>query len=345
MRILVVSEGLGGLGASEAGAAVASAWADRGHQVAVVPMAVAGPRFVATVASLLGARVETDGPVQVASGPWGGRRVAVAGLSAPVEPPSGIDPHASSFVLGQALAAAVQTAPDLVLLDLTGTATHDGGAGMLAAIGATGDRPLTEGVAGLAGIGTVTLPDIRWPDLVAVAAADDLGSSLLGLRGITARRSGEDRLSKDTDRIAALLATDETLGRWARALGVPDPPPPAGACGGTGFAAAVIGATVTSGPRAIAGITGTQASVEMADLVVAVVDSVGFADRGGDVVATLSQWAAETARPFIAVARSVWISNRELRTGGLENCYATGDVASATDLAVRAASVAATWSW
>lgn len=343
MRILVVSEGLDGLGAAEAGSAVASAWAGAGHQVAVVPMAVAGLRFVPTVASLLGAPLPLGAGVAV--GEWDGRRVAVAGVAAPVAVPAGIDVHASSRAVGEALVAALGTDPDLVLLDLTGTATHDGGAGLLAALGADADRPLTGGVAGLTGVSRVLLPEAALPEVVAVVPAEELSASLLGLRGITARRGGADRLSQDTGRIAALLSTDETLGRWAGALGVADPQPPAGACGGTAFAASVLGARVTTGPLAIAGLTGAEATLAAADLVVVVVDSLGFNDRGGDVIATVAGWAAQVARPCIAVARSVWISNRELRTTGLENSYATGDVADAGALAARTASVAATWSW
>ncbi|HET7725179.1 MAG TPA: hypothetical protein VFK68_11115, partial [Propionibacteriaceae bacterium] len=52
MRVLILSAGLADLGPAAAGALVGRAWADLGHQVAVVPLAIGGPALADAVSDL-----------------------------------------------------------------------------------------------------------------------------------------------------------------------------------------------------------------------------------------------------------------------------------------------------
>ena len=104
MRVLVISAGLPSLGPAAAGSAVGAAWAELGHQVAVVAIGIGGRRLVDAVGSIPGTEV----------------LLPVAGRS--------------SEGLGRDLAA---LDPDTrtVLVDLTGDCPDDAGAGLLEALG------------------------------------------------------------------------------------------------------------------------------------------------------------------------------------------------------------------
>lgn len=66
-----------------------------------------------------------------------------------------------------------------------------------------------------------------------------------------------------------------------------------------------------------------------ADLIVYIGDQVIFADGGGPHLRQVSTWAEEAAVPVIALAPTVEISTRELRTLGVEAGYS---VASLSDV-------------
>ena len=59
MRVLVISAGLADLPPAAAGAAVGAAWADLGHQVAVVPIGIGGQGLLDAMSGVPGAAVVT----------------------------------------------------------------------------------------------------------------------------------------------------------------------------------------------------------------------------------------------------------------------------------------------
>ena len=129
-----------------------------------------------------------------------------------------------------------------MVVGLGGSGTNDGGAGLLAALGATADRPLDEGAAGLAGhhLGRAA----RAVD-VELVAASDVDNPLTGLFGATKvfgpqKGVAEDRLPVLDGWLEELaVATDR---RTALEKG-------AGAAGGLGFALLLLGATREPGHR------------------------------------------------------------------------------------------------
>ena len=60
MRVLVATDGIGGLDSLAAGQALAAGWAEAGHQVAVVPLATGGPALERAVAALAGGRSQCE---------------------------------------------------------------------------------------------------------------------------------------------------------------------------------------------------------------------------------------------------------------------------------------------
>ena len=345
MRVLVCSDAVGGLSSAEAGACLAEGWADR--RTAVVPVGEAGAGFVAAAAATWGTVEEpvvVGGRVGVRA--VAGDRTAVA-LPGPGVAEGPVPTAASSFPLGLLVAETLPTSGAL-LVDLVGDDVHDGGAGLLAALGAEADVDLTAGVAGLAGLSRLDLAAARGRlagvDLVGVVPLSQRTTPLLGLRGITSVRGRAAEQDAEP-----LLAADAALERLAGLAGDGlGKVPGAGACGGTALAVLALGGRLDTGPDLA--LAGVRAPV---DLVVTGCSVFDFAHRGGGVVAAAAALAARLLAPCVVVAGEVVIGAREMRTMGVEAAYAvresTADApvgnVSAEELAQTAHRVARTWRW
>lgn len=342
MRVVICTDSIGALASLDAGAALGRAFvaARPGTQVAVVPLGTSGDALAGALAALgYDAVVVRDPDARAGAGHHGHAHAHDD------EAPLGVDPWATSLGVGHALAAALASRPARVVVDLTGSVAHDGGAGILAALGATADVALDAGAGALGGLTSIDLEPARAAvgetELIAVVGSGELGDLLLGLRGVTARRghaAGADP--------ALMLATDASLGRLAGALGVPDGPG-IGAAGGTCLALVALGAWTTAGPALCAQAAQLERTASVADVLVTGCDRVDFAHRGGPVVAEVSALAERVMRPCVVVARRVEVSARELRTFGVEAAYALGGEPDmgAGELTGRAAGVAASWTW
>lgn len=337
MRVLICTDRIGALASADAGAALGRAFvaARPDTQVAVVPAAVSG----VALAEALAALGDTSPVVSAAehADPPGQREPVQRGLAELVT--------ATTVELGESLAAALESRPRRVVVDLTASPAHDAGAGLLHALGATADVPLDAGAAGLAGITRVDCAAARAlvgrTELVAVVPTAQLGDLLLGLRGLTARRGHTDGADP-----ALMLATDAHLGALAAALGVADAPG-LGAAGGAVLALNALGAWPTSGPALCAHVASLERTAAQADVIVTGADTLDFATRGGEVVGEVAVIGGRVLRPCVAVAREVFVSARELRTFGIEVAYALGgpQELDAAALTGSARGMASSWTW
>ena len=354
MRILVATDSIGAMSSREAGEVIAAGWRP-GAEVAVLPIGEAGAGFVAAYADLAGITTSTqviDGR-SVTTGRGSSAAVVRVQGSDQGDQGAAIPYRQSSRPLGEAVAAVVREPPDRILVDLTGLWVHDAGAGMLAALGAIGDRPLDQGVAGLTGLSQLDLAPARAllgkTELVGVVPAAQLDRPLLGLRGITAvtgREAGEEP--------DLMLSTDATLEAFAKlASSGHSGAPGAGACGGLGFAVLAIGGRLTTGPALALSSPQGQTALGKVDLVATGCSVFDFASRGGGVVAAMAEAASAVLSPCVVIAGEVVIGSREMRTMGIEAAYAVresvlddprGDVNEA-ELAATARRVARSWTW
>lgn len=142
---------------------------------------------------------------------------AASGLA--LLPPDRLDPlRASSLGTGQALRAALDAGADTIVLGVGGSACTDGGAGLLAALGArltdAAGRPLPPGGGPLARLESVDLSDLdrRLADREIVLASD-VDNPLLGPHG-AARVYGPQK-GAGPEQVAEL---ERSLERWARAV-------------------------------------------------------------------------------------------------------------------------------
>lgn len=193
----------------------------------------------------------------------------IAGLDGKLEPWA-----ASTRGLGLALRSLLDADVTEVIVALGGSASTDGGAGLLAGLGfalldATGS-PVADGLLGLSNIDRIVAPD----DLAELSSLTwtvlcDVDAPLLGPDG-AAYVFGPQKGLRFTD----LDSADDALAHWeavladfgGRSVGYE---PHAGAAGGTAAALmAVFGAQAVSGAQFIAEQRGLAHKVQAADLVV-----------------------------------------------------------------------------
>lgn len=361
MRILIAPDKFAGtLTAVEAAAAIAEGWARRApdDDLDLAPMADGGPGFVDVMQAARGGELMAV----TVRGPHGDAVPAtflVDGDSAYLESAQacglhlmreGDDPEwATTYGVGELVSAAIDTGVKRLVVGLGGTATTDGGAGMLAALGATSDRIIDRGPAGLGGIGSVDLSAVRErTEGVQLVAASDVDSPLTGLFGAAKTFGPQKGISES--RIAAVdRALEEFATVTDRRLSLD---PGAGAAGGLGFALLLLGARREPGIDLVAGALGLKLRAAAADLVVTGEGAFDFSSRVGKVPAGVAAIATEAIRPCVVLAGQVLVGSREMRALGIESAYSMVDLVGesrsmedpAESLALVAARVARTWS-
>jgi glycerate kinase len=364
MRVLVAPDKFAGtLTAVEAARAIAEGWRRRApyDELDLAPMADGGPGFVDVLHTAVGGALHGV----TVRGPYGDpvpATVLVVGDTAYVEaaqgcglhltPPAERDPErASSFGVGELVGAAVATGARRVVVGLGGSATNDGGAGLLAALGATSVPvgALEVGPTGLAALAAVDLGAARAACAgVELVAASDVDNPLLGLIGATNVYGPQKGLPEDRkhavdaalERLATLTAKRTALEKGA------------GAAGGLGFALLLLGARREPGIELVAEAVDLPGRAARADLVVTGEGAFDFSSRSGKVPYGVARVAADAVRPCIALAGSVLVGSREMRALGIESAYSTvdlvGEDASFADpagsLAALAERVARSWS-
>lgn len=281
-----------------------------------IPMADGGEGFAESLADALGlAPVEV--PVLDAYGGRATARFAMAGGTAVMECAQavglGMIPperrrirEATSFGVGQMILAALDGGARDLLVGVGGSATNDGGAGMLRALGARlldADGRELDGspssLARLAAVDTAAL-DPRL-DGVAVRVACDVDNPLLGARGASAvygpqkGATPEDVgfLDAALARLAAVCGHDAGL---ALAAG-------AGAGGGLGYAfCAFLGGELRSGADLVAEAVGLADAVRDADFVFTGEGAVDRQTLMGKALSGVARAARSAGVPIVAFA-------------------------------------------
>jgi glycerate kinase len=236
-----------------------------------------------------------------------------------------------------------------VVVGLGGSGTTDGGAGLLAALGATADVPLDRGGLALENVTEVDVTAARsWVAGVELVAASDVDNPLTGLFGAAKTFGPQKGLSEDL-----IARMDACLERFAAAAGRRVAlEKGAGAAGGLGFALILLGAQRQSGIELVADAVRLEERARAADIVLTGEGAFDFSSRAGKVPAGVAAVAAEALRPCVALAGQVLVGSREMRALGMDSAYslvelvgeerAYGDPAGS--LAELAQRVARTWS-
>ena len=239
---------------------------------------------------------------------------------------------ASSYGTGEVIRAALDAGCRRIVLGIGGSASTDGGAGLVQALGArlrdAGGCEVGRGGAALAAVESLDLsglhPALRDADVV---VASDVDNPLLGPRGAAAVYGPQKGASPED-----ITELDAALARWANAVraatgvDVADRPG-AGAAGGVGFAAmAVLGATLRPGIDLVLDLVGFRAVLPGADLVVTGEGSLDEQTLHGKAPAGVAAAARGVDVPVVAVAGRSLLTHEDLAPTGIRAAYALTDI-------------------
>ena len=245
---------------------------------------------------------------------------------------------ASSYGAGQVLAAALEAGATLgagtrqIIFGVGGSASTDGGAGLLQALGARvldgRGRPLARGGGALRDVAALDLTGLH-PGLrdCSVILATDVTNPLTGPDGAAevygpqkgATPAQVSELASGLRRWAAVVA-EATDADWSQAPG-------AGAAGGVGFAAlAVLGAAAQPGIAVVLDLVGFEAALDGAALVITGEGSLDTQTLSGKAPAGVARAAARRGIPVIAVAGRNTLTEAQLAEAGITAVYPLSDL-------------------
>jgi glycerate kinase len=239
--------------------------------------------------------------------------------------------RATTRGVGELIAAVLDRGVRRVVLGIGGSATTDGGAGMLQALGvrllddAGADVP--PGGGGLARLDRVDATGLD-PRLAAVEllVASDVDNPLTGPSGAAPVFGPQKGASPE--QVAQL---DAALTRYAdvlrRDLGVAVADVPgAGGAGGTAAAALAVGARLTSGAALVCDLVGLSEVLAGADLVITGEGALDAQTLRGKAPSEVARRAAAAGVPCLAVAGVVRLAPAEWAGAGFAAAHALTDV-------------------
>jgi glycerate kinase len=255
---------------------------------------------------------------------------------------------ATSFGVGELIAAALARHARRIVLGLGGVATTDGGAGMMQALGArlldSAGHDLPPGGAALAALDRIDLTALIPLAGTEVLVASDVDNPLLGAQGAAAVYAPQKGASP-----ADVRVLESALSRWAdSAARCPSYPPRrpgaghrqpadgtagwagqpgAGAAGGLGFAAlAFLGAKTRPGIGVLLELTSFAGRLPGASLVITGEGSLDEQTLRGKAPAGVAAAAAAAGVPVVAVAGRNLLPATRLHAAGIAAAYALTDI-------------------
>lgn len=233
---------------------------------------------------------------------------------------------ASTYGVGELMLRAVRAGAKTLYIGLGGSATNDGGAGMLQALGArvVDDQgcDITPGLAGLERVAGVDLmPALRALEGARIVVLSDVENPLVGRRGALAVFGGQKGLPTGDAQVLSrydswmvgygrlldaaiaevrgqgLLRVPEGARTFGSVLGVPG----AGAAGGLGAALLALGAELRSGVETVLDLVGFDERVRDVDLVITGEGNMDEQSAAGKAPVGVARRAKRYGRPVAAV--------------------------------------------
>lgn len=233
---------------------------------------------------------------------------------------------ATTYGVGELMLRAVRAGAKTIYIGLGGSATNDGGAGMLQALGAhlVDDQgcDVAPGLAGLEQVASVDLaPALRALNGARIVVLSDVENPLVGRRGALAVFGGQKGLPADDAealrrhdswvvgygrlldaaiaeaRAQGLLCAPEGARTFGSVLGVPG----AGAAGGLGAALLALGAELRSGVETVLDLVGFDERVRDVDLVITGEGKMDEQSAAGKAPVGVARRAKRYGKPVAAV--------------------------------------------
>ena len=248
---------------------------------------------------------------------------------------------ASTYGVGELMLRAGRAGAKTLYIGLGGSATNDGGAGMLQALGArvVDDQgcDIAPGLAGLERVAGVDLmPALRALEGARIVVLSDVENPFVGRRGALAVFGGQKGLPTGDAQVLhrydswmvgygrlldaaiaearaqGLLRVSEGARTFGSVLGVPG----AGAAGGLGAALLALGAELRSGGETVLDLVGFDDRVRDADLVVTGEGNMDEQSAAGKAPVGVARRAKRYGKPVVAVVGG--------RAGNLDAVYEQG---------------------
>lgn len=233
---------------------------------------------------------------------------------------------ATTYGVGELMLCAVRAGAKTIYIGLGGSATNDGGAGMLQALGARlvdeCGRNIAPGLAGLEHVASIDLaPALRVLGGARIVVLSDVENPLVGRRGALAVFGGQKGLpTGDAEvlrgydswmvgygrlldaaitgaRAQGLLRVPEGARTFGSVLGVPG----AGAAGGLGAALLALGAELRSGVETVLDLIGFDEHVRDVDLVITGEGNMDEQSAAGKAPVGVARRAKRYGKPVVAV--------------------------------------------
>ncbi|MEU7966218.1 glycerate kinase [Streptomyces sp. NPDC049097] len=236
---------------------------------------------------------------------------------------------ASTYGSGELLRAALDAGARTIVFGVGGSATTDGGAGMLSALGArfldeAGD-PVPPGGGGLAELARADLSglDPRLPS-VELVLASDVDNPLTGPTGAPAVYGPQKGASLDD-----VTALDAALAHYAKVLeesigtraAEHAASPGAGAAGGVGYGALVLGARFRPGIEVMLDVLGFGPALERVSLVITGEGSLDMQTLHGKAPAGVAAAARAAGKEVVAVCGRLALPPEALGRAGIRRAY------------------------
>lgn len=391
MRVLVLSDGIGSLDAVSAAQETKAGWISAAKdQVDLVPVSSGGPGFLraieanfagqhvlCTVRDPLGreipATIFITGEAQHKTAYI--EAAQICGLD--LVPQALRDPRKTTTLgMADALIAAAEAGVSRIVVGLGGTATNDGGAGMIAGLAAGPVEKLASGPLGLMGVEAADLdfdtPRARFAgiDLVAACSTQAPLAGFTGASGAYSQNKGADRpMAQELER--ALTSFANVCARVEDA----DPPaspglllnpgepqqgvdvgqlrllPGSGSGGGLGFGLGLLGARLLPGSDVLSSALDLRRRATKSDLIFVVTDGIDATTLGDGPLEIAVSAGVPNALATVALARRLDAGNRELATSGISSAYELFDTVSGVEkddeplvLRQRVSRIARSWS-
>jgi glycerate kinase len=353
MRILVCPDKFAGtMSASEAANSIATGWRNFAPEtlVTVIPISDGGTGFLDAISTALHLKSE---PLLV-RGPTGQEVLSEFAFdrnTAYIEAAQAIGIHlvkptsenvlnSSSYGLGQLVKYCIEKGFKKIIIGLGGTATSDGGAGTLAALGAKAfdakgnqTNALEEGAGNLLEVSKIDLTSVAaLLDGVTIEVLTDVDNPLLGARGAaktySAQKGASDEqieiIENHLEHFSQLLGKREDGKNPAIALG-------AGAAGGLGFSLIRIGATRSAGIDRVISILGLQHAITKADLVITGEGKFDWQSLDGKAITGVARTALNLGKATIVIAGQVEVGRRDWQTIGVAGAFSMSEFSTLED--------------
>ncbi|MGO9560619.1 MAG: glycerate kinase [Acidimicrobiales bacterium] len=376
MRVVVAPDSFGGtLSALEAAEAMAAGWSRAlpETELELVPISDGGPGFIDVMgASLGGERFEVEvrdpllrpvSAVLLHSGDSVYLETAQSCGLALLTPQERDPLAASSAGVGDLLRAAYELAPERIVAGLGGSATNDGGAGMLQEMGlglldASG-RPLVPGAKSLAHLDHLDHIDhldhldhidhidnldpmehvdraAGWLSRPELVVACDVDNPLLGPQGATAvfaaQKGASEADREQLERALALLV--EVVGRDLPGSAGVENVGGAGAAGGLGYGMLLLGGQFQSGVDLVLSAVRLRDRLVGTDLVITGEGSFDSQSLRGKAVSGVARVARAAGVPCVVLAGKVSVGEPDFAAAGIAAAWSVVDEAGAAEAAL-----------